>query len=64
MSAGKRAPLVLLVLDGWGLREEREGNAIKLASKTVDGNLCSNIAMAMAELDERTRRRPLLAAEP
>ena len=24
-------PLVLLVLDGWGLREEREGNAIKLA---------------------------------
>ena len=27
--AGK--PLVLLVLDGWGLREAREGNAIKLA---------------------------------
>lgn len=24
-------PLVLLVLDGWGLREEREGNAIALA---------------------------------
>jgi 2,3-bisphosphoglycerate-independent phosphoglycerate mutase len=24
-------PLVLLVLDGWGLREAREGNAIKLA---------------------------------
>ena len=24
-------PLVLVVLDGWGLREEREGNAIKLA---------------------------------
>ena len=24
-------PLVLLVLDGWGLRESREGNAIKLA---------------------------------
>jgi len=31
MSAGKRAPLVLLVLDGWGLREERDGNAVKLA---------------------------------
>ena len=26
-----KGPLVLLVLDGWGLREEREGNAIKLA---------------------------------
>ncbi len=26
-----RNPLVLLVLDGWGLREAREGNAIKLA---------------------------------
>ena len=24
-------PLVLVVLDGWGLREERDGNAIKLA---------------------------------
>jgi 2,3-bisphosphoglycerate-independent phosphoglycerate mutase len=24
-------PVVLVVLDGWGLREEREGNAIKLA---------------------------------
>ncbi len=28
---GKRGPLVLVVLDGWGLREQREGNAIKLA---------------------------------
>ena len=29
---GRRGgPLVLVVLDGWGLREEREGNAIKLA---------------------------------
>ena len=26
-----RGPLVLVVLDGWGLREEREYNAIKLA---------------------------------
>ncbi|NLC76045.1 MAG: hypothetical protein GX750_00240, partial [Clostridia bacterium] len=24
-------PLVLAILDGWGLREEREANAIKLA---------------------------------
>jgi 2,3-bisphosphoglycerate-independent phosphoglycerate mutase len=27
----KPGPLVLVVLDGWGLREAREGNAIKLA---------------------------------
>jgi len=27
----RRGPLVLVVLDGWGLREERAGNAIKLA---------------------------------
>ena len=29
--SANKGPLVLLVLDGWGLREEREGNAIKLA---------------------------------
>jgi 2,3-bisphosphoglycerate-independent phosphoglycerate mutase len=27
----RKGPLVLVVLDGWGLREEGEGNAIKLA---------------------------------
>ena len=30
-SGQARGPLVLVVLDGWGLREERAGNAIKLA---------------------------------
>jgi 2,3-bisphosphoglycerate-independent phosphoglycerate mutase len=30
-ASAQRKPLVLVVLDGWGLREEREGNAIKLA---------------------------------
>ena len=30
-SGHANGPLVLVVLDGWGLREEREGNAIKLA---------------------------------
>ena len=30
-ASGRRGPLVLVVLDGWGLREQREGNAIKLA---------------------------------
>ena len=29
--AGSKTPVVLCVLDGWGLREEREGNAIALA---------------------------------
>ncbi|MGH7632775.1 MAG: hypothetical protein ACRENC_03530, partial [Gemmatimonadaceae bacterium] len=29
-STGKR-PVVLLVLDGWGYRAEREGNAIAMA---------------------------------
>ncbi|MGE0870904.1 MAG: phosphate acyltransferase PlsX [Kofleriaceae bacterium] len=39
-------------------------NAIKVAHKALDGNLCANIAVAMAELDERSTRRPLLASEP
>ena len=30
-SSAMKGPLVLVVLDGWGLREQREGNAIKLA---------------------------------
>ena len=28
---GRKAPVVLCVLDGWGYRPEREGNAIALA---------------------------------
>ena len=32
MAAGDRRPVVLVVLDGWGYRTEREGNAIALAS--------------------------------
>ena len=32
MSAGDRRPVVLVVLDGWGHRLEREGNAIALAN--------------------------------
>ncbi|MGE0549693.1 MAG: phosphate acyltransferase PlsX [Kofleriaceae bacterium] len=39
-------------------------NAIKVAHKALEGNLCANIAVSMAELDERTVRRPLLASEP
>ena len=32
---GPAGPVVLLVLDGWGYREAREGNAIELASTPV-----------------------------
>ena len=32
MVAGDRRPVVLVVLDGWGYRPEREGNAIALAN--------------------------------
>ncbi|HEX2778194.1 MAG TPA: 2,3-bisphosphoglycerate-independent phosphoglycerate mutase, partial [Gemmatimonadaceae bacterium] len=31
MARGSRRPVVLVVLDGWGYREEREGNAIALS---------------------------------
>ena len=44
-------PLVLLVLDGWGLREERAGNAIKLARTP-----------AYAELIDRFPHSSLLAS--
>jgi 2,3-bisphosphoglycerate-independent phosphoglycerate mutase len=37
--ARTRGPLVLVVLDGWGLRDEREGNAIKLARTPVYSEL-------------------------
>ena len=31
-STSRPAPVVLLVLDGWGYRAEREGNAIAMAN--------------------------------
>lgn len=39
-----RHPVVLLVLDGWGYREEREGNAIELAETPVWHRLWSGDA--------------------
>ena len=33
-------------------------NAVKVAHKSLAGNLCGNIARTMAELDERANRRP------
>ena len=37
--AARPGPLVLVVLDGWGLRDQREGNAIKLARTPVYSEL-------------------------
>src|SRR5574337_1581374 len=34
-AGARRAPLVLIVLDGWGFRPEREGNAIELGRTPV-----------------------------
>jgi glycerol-3-phosphate acyltransferase PlsX len=33
-------------------------NAIKVAHKALAGNLCGNIARTMAELDERSHKKP------
>jgi 2,3-bisphosphoglycerate-independent phosphoglycerate mutase len=41
-----QAPLVLLVLDGWGIRAEREHNAIKLARTPVYDELVGRYPMA------------------
>src|SRR5215208_5093294 len=35
MSNGSAPRVVLIVLDGWGYREEREGNAIELAATPI-----------------------------
>jgi 2,3-bisphosphoglycerate-independent phosphoglycerate mutase len=39
---GHRGPVVLVVLDGWGYRPEREGNAIALANAPTWGKLWSS----------------------
>ena len=38
---GKRAPVALIILDGWGLREEVDNNAVKLAEPAVFNRLWS-----------------------
>src|SRR5215217_2386234 len=35
MANDEHRPVVLVVLDGWGYRKEREGNAIRLAEVTT-----------------------------
>ena len=35
MNSTQRAPVALIILDGWGLREETDNNAVKLAKPAV-----------------------------
>ena len=42
-------PLVLLVLDGWGIRAEREHNAIKLARTPVYDELLGRYPSAQLQ---------------
>lgn len=44
-----RRPVVLVVLDGWGYREEREGNAIALANTPTWDRLWSRAPRALLE---------------
>ncbi|HOP39661.1 MAG TPA: 2,3-bisphosphoglycerate-independent phosphoglycerate mutase [Geobacteraceae bacterium] len=39
-------PLLLIILDGWGIRPERENNAIALAEPPVMGRLCRTYPFA------------------
>src|SRR6266480_7505266 len=44
-----RRPVVLVVLDGWGYREEREGNAIALADTPTCDRLWSRAPRTLLE---------------
>src|SRR6185503_8620913 len=45
----RRRPVVLVVLDGWGFREEREGNAIALAETPTWDSLWSRAPRTLLE---------------
>src|SRR6478752_224673 len=45
----KRAPVALIILDGWGLREEADQNAVKLAEPPVFGKLWATYPHATLE---------------
>ena len=53
MSNGKaRNRVVLVVLDGWGYRREREGNAIELASTPIWHRLWEGFPRTLLEASE------------
>ena len=45
----KRGPLALIIIDGWGYTEEREGNAIALASKPYYDELTARYPHTLLE---------------
>src|SRR2546423_13428541 len=49
MPSHPRRPVVLVVLDGWGYREEREGNAIALARTPTWDRLWSRAPRTLLE---------------
>src|SRR5882672_8682549 len=48
-SASRPAPVVLLVLDGWGYRAEKEGNAIAMANVPTWDRLWANAPRTLLE---------------
>jgi 2,3-bisphosphoglycerate-independent phosphoglycerate mutase len=48
-ASGRTAPVVLLVLDGWGWRTEREGNAIALATTPAWDRLVAKAPRALLD---------------
>src|SRR5215208_922625 len=44
-----QGPVVLVVLDGWGYREEKDGNAIRLASTPTWDRLCARAPRTLLE---------------
>jgi 2,3-bisphosphoglycerate-independent phosphoglycerate mutase len=46
MTRGGNGPLVLIVLDGWGIRADRDHNAIALARTPIYDELCSRYPRA------------------
>src|SRR6266702_6636014 len=49
MTRGTRTPVILIVLDGWGFRPGREGNAIELGSTPVWHKLWQRPARTLLE---------------
>ncbi|HEX5436076.1 MAG TPA: 2,3-bisphosphoglycerate-independent phosphoglycerate mutase [Gemmatimonadaceae bacterium] len=49
MPTSNRRPVVLVVLDGWGYRPERDGNAIALATTPTWDALCSRPSRTLLE---------------
>ena len=60
----KNGPLVLLVLDGFGIREQREYNAIKLARTPVYNDLLARYPNAQLIASGEAVGLPEVVAAP